>query len=394
MSKRLAAALDIARYSLYVLLFISVATGWSALPARRLFLLAVLLLTLTILGYLSSQRVRSERVRLGLLTVELLVLVAIGLTVQYSWFPVVFLVFVAEAILSLPRKRALVVTFAAYGVLAVTLYLLTAPIRPIDFTTTMVIWLAGFAFVAATGLLALEQEAARERADQLARELRAAHEQLDAYAGEVERLSATREHQRLAQQVQDSVAQVLTKLLAELQALPQLFQINPTSAATRLASMQEAVRHGLDELRRTVRSIRPEQLAGVEGVEAMRQLCQQFSRRTRIRVFFTTEGNTFQLPPAREAFVYRVLQECLTNTARHGRASAVWAHLQAGDGRIELRVRDDGVGADRITLGMGLSGIQERAAASGGRFSYRTRPGQGFETVLELPLAVASAVAQ
>ncbi len=394
MSKRLTLALDIARYSLYLLLFISVAIGWSALPAGRLFLLAVLLLMLTILGYLCTERARSERARLGLLAGELVVLVAIGFTVRYSWFPIVYLVFVAEAILSLPRKRALPVILAAYGVLGVTLYFLEAPVRPGDFVVTMVVWLAGFAFVAASSLLALEQETTRERSDQLARELRAAHEQLDAYAGEVEQLSATRDHQRLAQEVHDSVAQVLTGLLVQLQALRQLLQTDPTTAAARLTSMEEAAHHGLDEVRRAVRAMRPEQLAGVEGVEAMRQLCHQFSRRTRIRVFFTTEGSTFQLPPAREALVYRALQECLTNAARHGRASAVWAHLQAGEGRIELRVRDDGVGAARVTPGMGIGGIQERAQAAGGRFSYRTRPGQGFETVLELPLAVPSAIAR
>ncbi len=394
MSKRLTLALDIARYGLYLLLFISVATGWSALPAGRLFLLAVLLLTLTILGYLCTERARSERARLGLLAGELVVLVAIGLTVRYSWFPILYLVFVAEALFSLPRKRALPVILTAYGVLGVTLYFLEAPVRPGDFVVTMAVWLAGFAFVAASSLLALEQETTRERSDQLARELRAAHEQLDAYAGEVERLSATRDHQRLAQEVHDSVAQVLTGLLVQLQALRQLLQTDPTTAAARLTSMEEAARHGLDEVRRAVRAMRPEQLAGVEGVEAMRQLCHQFSRRTRIRVFFTTEGSTFQLPPAREALVYRALQECLTNAARHGRASAVWAHLQAGEGRIELRVRDDGVGAARVTAGMGIGGMQERAQAAGGRFSYRTRPGQGFETVLELPLAVPSAIAR
>ncbi len=394
MSKRLTLALDLARYGLYLLLFISVATGWSALPAGRLFLLAVLLLTLTILGYLCTERARSERARLGLLVGELVVLVAIGFTVRYSWFPLLYLVFVAEAIFSLPRKWTLPVILAAYGGLGATLYFLEAPVRPGDFVVTMVIWLAGFAFVAASSLLILEQETTRERSDQLARELRAAHEQLDAYAGEVERLSATRDHQRLAQEVHDSVAQVLTGLLVQLQALRQLLQTNPTMAAARLTSMEEAARHGLDEVRRAVRAMRPEQLAGVEGVEAMRQLCHQFSRRTRIRVFFTTEGNTFQLPPAREALIYRVLQECLTNAARHGRASAVWAHLQAGEGRIELRVRDDGVGAARVTPGMGIGGLQERAQATGGRFSYRTRPGQGFETVLELPLAAPSAIAR
>ncbi len=394
MSKRLVLVFDIARYGLYLLVFLSVAIGQRALPPARLFLLSVLLLTLTILGYISTERARSQIVRMSLLAIELMILFTIGLTVRYGWFPVLYFVFVAEAIFSLPRRRALAFVLAAYGVLGVTLYLIDPPARLEDFVVTMSVWLTGFVFVGASSLLTREQREARERSDHLLQELQGAHEQLRAYAGEVERLSVARERQRLAQEVHDSVAHVLTGLLAQLQALRRLLQVDPTTAAGRLADMEEAARHGLDELRRAVRAMRPEPLEGTGGPEALRRLCDRFTARTGIRVFFTTEGEKLNLPPAHEALVYRALQECLTNAARHGRASAVWAHLRARDNQAELRVRDDGVGAARVTAGMGIGGMQERARAAGGRLRYRTRPGQGFETILELPLLAPPTVAR
>lgn len=81
------------------------------------------------------------------------------------------------------------------------------------------------------------------------------------------------------------------------------------------------------------------------------------------------------------------------NAARHGRASTVWAQLSTKDDRIELRVRDDGVGGQDVRPGMGMGGMQERAQAAGGQFRYSTAPNAGFETVLELPHAGVQAAA-
>jgi len=152
--------------------------------------------------------------------------------------------------------------------------------------------------------------------------------------------------------------------------------------------VEEAARHGLDEVRRAVRAMRPEYLEAIGGVDAMRRLCDQFAERTGIRVNFLADAN-LRITPAHEVLLYRTLQECLTNAARHGRASAIWASLNAHDGRIELRIRDDGVGAAAVRPGLGLGGMQERAQAAQGRFSYRTAPEEGFEAVLMLPEGAA-----
>ncbi len=392
MTKRFIFALDIARYGLYLVMFFSVAVGRNALPSNRLFLLAVLLLALTIFGYLSTERVRKESVRIGLLAAELIVLAAIGFTLRTGWYPVLYFVFVAEAIFALPRPRALLVIIAAYGVLGVTLYLVMKPVRLDDFVSTMLVSLSGFVFSGATSFLALDQHEARKRSEQLLQELKVAHEQLQAYAGEVERLTTTRERQRIGQEVHDTVAHVLTGLLVQLQAVRRLLVSNPTTVAVRLASMEEAARHGLGEVRRAVRAMRPQVLESNGGPQGLRKLCDQFSERTEIRVFFTTEGDLSRISPAHEAIVYHTLQECLTNAARHGRASVVWAHLRIGESGVELRVRDDGAGAAKVAPGMGISGMHDRAQAAGGRFSYRTRAGHGFETTLELPLETPASV--
>jgi len=386
MNKRTILALDIARYGVYLLLFASVAIGQRALPPDRLALLAVLLLTLTVLGYICTERARSTVVRMALLGAELAIIVGIGFTVQTGWFPVLYFVFIGEVFFSLPRDLAVGVALAAFATLAATLALVARPAHLEDFIINLLVWLTGFIFIGTSSLLTIEHRTAREQSEALLKELKAAHDQLQAYAGEVERLSVTRERQRITQEVHDSVAHVLTGLLVQIQALRRLIVIDPTTAAARLGSMEEAARRGLDEVRRAVRAMRPKPLEATGNVDALRLMCGEFAERTEIRVFYTTEGNLTSLSPALEAQFYRALQECLTNAARHGRASSVWAHLRVENTRVELRVRDDGVGAAQLTVGMGISGIQERATAAGGEFSFHTRAGHGFEATLQLPL--------
>lgn len=386
MNRRTVLALDIARYGLYLLLFASVAIGRTALPPDRLALLAGLLLVLTLLGYICTERARSTPVRTALLIAELAIIVTIGFNVRTGWFPVLYFVFVAEVFFSLPRQLAVGVALAAYGTLAVTLGLVARPARIDDLVINLLIWLSGFIFIGTSSLLTIEHRDARAQSESLLKELQTAHAQLQAYAGEVERLSVTRERQRIAQEVHDSVAHVLTALLVQIQALRRLLPHDPTTAAARLGSMEDAARRGLEEVRRAVRAMRPKPLEKTGGVDALRALCDDFADRTEIRVFYTTEGTLKSLSPSLEAQIYRALQECLTNAAQHGRASAVWAHLRVDTSRAELRVRDDGVGTAQVTIGMGISGIQERAHAAGGEFVYHSRAGKGFEATLHLPL--------
>jgi signal transduction histidine kinase len=384
MSKQAAVGLAIARYGLYLVLFASHAVGQRVLPQDRLILLAALLLALAAVGYILTEHCRSQRLALALMGLEIGLIFAIGVVTGGGWFRILYFVVVGEAFFFATAPRAVAVALAAYVTMGANFALSTPPVSVSEFAEDMLFMLTGFVFFGAASRLAVEQMKARTRTDHLLKEVEDAHTRLQAYALEVETLSVARERQRLAQEVHDAVAHVLTGLLVQLQAVRRLLKTDPGSASARLSAMEEAARRGLDEVRRAVRAMRPEHLEAVGGIEAMRRLCDQFAERSGIRVNFVTEEDP-QLSPAHEVLLYRTLQECLTNAARHGRASTIWAHLRAENGGAELRVRDDGVGAEHVQPGMGLGGMQERAHATGGRFSFITAPGEGFEAVLDLP---------
>ncbi|MCU1450268.1 MAG: putative two-component histidine kinase, partial [Acidimicrobiales bacterium] len=83
---------------------------------------------------------------------------------------------------------------------------------------------------------------------------------------------------------------------------------------------------------------------------------------------------------------YYVVSEALSNAAKHGRASVVWVELCRGDGRVELRVRDDGVGGADARRGSGLVGLRDRVEAIGGTLDIVSGPGQGTSLVAMFPV--------
>ncbi|MGH2452211.1 MAG: sensor histidine kinase [bacterium] len=386
MSRQVKIGLAIARYGLFLFVFLTQALEPPRLSGLRLAALAALYLALTTTGYLFTRGRARPALLVGL---EVALVVAIGLLAPRGSFWLAYFVVTVDAGFALGTPpRVYASAGAIYLLLAANAYLAWGPLDR-EVVESLLALLFGFVFMVTATRLAMEQMAARQQSERLLRQLEEAHDRLQTYAAEVETLSVARERQRVAQEVHDAVAHVLTGLLVQLQAARRTLPIDPAGASARLASLEEVARGGLDDVRRAVRAMRPEHLETVGGLEAMRRLCAQFAERTATRVTFAAEKEP-ALTPAQEVLLYRVLQECLTNAARHGRASNVWAALRPQNGRVELRVRDDGTGAAEVAPGMGLTGMAERAAAAGGRFSYRTSAGGGFEAVLDLPLDAAA----
>ena len=93
-----------------------------------------------------------------------------------------------------------------------------------------------------------------------------------------------------------------------------------------------------------------------------------------------------KLPTSLEITVFRLIQESLTNSIRHGHAKEIRITLDIDFGAIRINIRDNGTGCPRIKKGFGLGGIQERLEASGGSADFSSTPGNGFETRASIPL--------
>jgi signal transduction histidine kinase len=201
-------------------------------------------------------------------------------------------------------------------------------------------------------------------------------------------LSVVEERNRLARELHDSVTQRLFGVAFAADAAARLLDRDREEAGRELNRVRDLARDAMQELRSLVFELRTADLEA-EGLATTLGKHVDILRRAYGRdVDLTVEGEP-RLEPARALEVFRVAQEALTNAIKHSDARAISVHLIAQDGRIRLRVADDGVGFDpRAPVlrarRLGLTSMEERAAGLGGSLTIRSRPGEGTLVSLEL----------
>jgi two-component system sensor histidine kinase UhpB len=194
-----------------------------------------------------------------------------------------------------------------------------------------------------------------------------------------------RERRRLARELHDELGQTLTGVVLQLDGLR---RAAPRELQGAVADVQELARGSAEEVRDIARGLRPPALDEFGLRSALITLATGFAEQSGLQVRHELAAKLPVLAPEQDLAIYRVAQEGLTNVARHADAGGVLLALEADDGHVVLRVRDDGRGIDRGAAhnAGGLGGMRERAMLIGGRLAItRTRP-SGTEIVLEVPV--------
>lgn len=211
--------------------------------------------------------------------------------------------------------------------------------------------------------------------------IRAAREQ----AEEHQYRMAERERLRIAREVHDVVAHSLAMINVQAGVAAHVADRRPEQAVEALLAIKDASASALTDLRATVAVLRSGQ--GLGPAPSLRQLDELLEHARATGLTVRAHGSPGELPAPVDGAAYRILQESLTNVVRHAReASEVDVYLGHSDRMFSLLVRDNGSNTGQPTLGNGLRGMRERAAALGG--SVRAGPAEeGFEVRAELPVA-------
>jgi signal transduction histidine kinase len=254
--------------------------------------------------------------------------------------------------------------------------------------------LAGVIFVAFFTELAVAEQRARIEVERLNAELETANEKLRAYAAQAEELATTRERNRLAREIHDSLGHYLTVINVQLAAAQAVLESDRPRALDALRQAQTLAQEGLADVRRSVAALRAGPTAGRPLPETVAELADE-ARAAGLAVTLDVQGAPCALAPQAELTLYRAAQEALTNVRKHARAARVDVTLAYEPARVRLSVADDGVGAslqsppqnggEREGGGFGLIGVRERAALLGGALRTQSAPGEGFRLEVELP---------
>jgi signal transduction histidine kinase len=223
-------------------------------------------------------------------------------------------------------------------------------------------------------------------------ELAQANAKLRTYALQIEDIAILQERNRIAREIHDALGHSLTAFNLHLDAALRLLERDPPKAKTLLEEAQFVGKSTLRDVRRSVAVLRTDPLQGRSLHEAIQSLCQDHACTTTVLPQYQLQL-TRSLSPAQTTVIYRVVQEALTNIAKHAQAQTVVIELTQQGNRIVLEIRDDGVGFSpgQTHLGFGLQGMRERMMNLNGTLEIQTIPQEGCRILAQFPISAVEA---
>ena len=218
-------------------------------------------------------------------------------------------------------------------------------------------------------------------------QLALARQQLREYALKAEDRATVNERNRIAREIHDSLGHALTAQSIQLNNAIAFWQSEPDKAYQFLLESKTLVATALKEIRYSVATLRSNPLQSQTLVNAIASLFQEFSQRTGVIPRYTTPQSLPSISNKVKIAVYRIVQEALTNIAKHSEAKQVSVELQSLPQYLRIVVADDGRGFDpqQNITGMGLQGMRERAIALDGYLVISSQMGRGCTLTVDLP---------
>ena len=214
--------------------------------------------------------------------------------------------------------------------------------------------------------------------------LRYANRQLLGYSLTLEKLTISRERNRLARELHDTLAHTLSSLAVQLGAIKALWMRDNPHAKIKLDEAIQVTRTGLNETRRALQALRAAPLEDLGLCLALKQLAQNASDRCGASLSLTLPEACLDLPTDISQAFYRAAQEAIENIVRHANAQHITLNLINYDHNLTLEIVDDGVGFDSTQISddnYGLKGLIERAERINGSCDIISQPSGGTKII-------------
>ena len=233
-------------------------------------------------------------------------------------------------------------------------------------------------------ITALEKESAehQRKTEQAEERLRLLSQQLVS--------SQEQERKSLSRELHDEIGQLLTALRMELGNLERIRAATGVDLGPHLDQAKKLAETTLKTTRDIAMGLRPAMLDLLGLGPALEWQAREFSRRYNTPIQLEMDGDLKDLSDRHRTYLYRIVQEGLTNCARHAQAKNIRVRLEDANGQVALTVEDDGIGFDAhagVVYGLGLLGLTERVRELSGNIAIESQPGKGTKLAVVLPVS-------
>ncbi len=215
-------------------------------------------------------------------------------------------------------------------------------------------------------------------------DLENANHQLKEYAKITERMGETKERNRLAREIHDTLGHTLTGISVGIDACIAMVELAPAEAKAHLERISEVARNGLLEIRRSVNELKPDALERLGLESSITKMITDMKSVTDMQIFFDCRIRPLKFDEDEESAIYRVIQESLTNAMRHGKASRVRIVMERQEDTAVLTINDNGIGCGEIKNGFGTKHIMERIGMLNGTVEFKSE--NGFSVIARIPI--------
>ncbi len=249
--------------------------------------------------------------------------------------------------------------------------------------SSLPLFLGGMFFIMIFTQVAVGEEQARHEVNRLIGDLEAANARLREFATQVEELTITKERNRLAREIHDGLGHYLTTIYMQIQASLAVMPRDPDTAVKMMEKAQNLSQEALQEVRRSVSSLRSEEDMPVTAlIDKLLQDGDSSGLQTAIKII----GKPRELDSKKSVTLFRAAQEGFSNTRKHAQASNFSISLDYSDPQnVRMTLQDDGRGTNRIEGGFGLIGLRERLNLVDGDCEIFTSKGEGFTLQITIP---------
>ena len=210
------------------------------------------------------------------------------------------------------------------------------------------------------------------------------NKKLQRYAVVTERIGENNERKRLAREIHDTVGHALAGVAAGIDACIVMIDSNPEATKSQLKVISKVVRQGMVDVRKSLNKLRPGALEKQGFKEAIEKMIEDFGSLSEVNIKLDYRLKDVDLENTTEDILFRIIQESMTNSVRHGGASQINISLYMEENNLCLYIKDNGIGCSEISYGFGLKQMKERVAIINGKVKFDGT--NGFMVMVKIPI--------